>query len=277
MESLDDKLKLAVREGDNKLLQSVIREGAKVNLVWRTGRVSMSPIHAVVFGGFESCLKTLLEALADVNAVDECGNTPLHIAALRGKIECVKLLASANKCFINLQNLTYKTPIHGSALNGNLECIEALLLAKADVTAADVDKNTALHFASANGYFKCVNLLVASKARVDAQSVKGNTALHFSARNGELLAVDALVRAISPLKVDTRNTVARVLRKFITKDLARLISEFAVVIGSETHLRNYSGELPYDLALSNGHPDIVKYLLQWDAAEYNLLEILRCC
>jgi len=264
---MNDKLQCALREGDNKLLQNLIREGVEVNSVWRIGKVCMSPLHAVVFGGFESCLKTLLEALADVNAMDECRNTPIHIAALRGQIKCVKLLASVNKCLINLPNDTYKTPIHGAALNGHLECVEALLLAKADVTAADVDKNTSLHFASANGYFNCVNLLVASKARIDAQSVRGNTALHFSARNGELLAVDALVRAISPLKVDTRNTMAQVLRKFITKDLARLISEFAVVTGAEIRLRNFNGELAYDLALSNEHSDIVKYLLQWNGAE----------
>merc|ERR1719193_790147 len=118
---------LAAREGDNKLLQSAIKEGANVSMYWRDGKICLRPIHAVAFRGFESCLKTLIQALADVNALDECKNTPLHMAALRGHINCVRTLTRVDQCLLNQWNITKKTPIHGAALNGHVECVEVLL------------------------------------------------------------------------------------------------------------------------------------------------------
>jgi len=261
--SVDSKLISAAREGNGNLLQAAINDGGNVNSVWSEGNVRMSAIHAITFNGSLSCLKMLVQALADVNVVDEEKNTPLHIAAIQGNRDVIQILIQNGCSSINSRSTRKNTPLHGAAINGHCGCIQLLLQAKANVTAADVVKNTALHFASANGHVKCVNILILAKAIIDAQSVKGNTPLHFSAGNGELGVVMALVSATSPLKEQIRVSVERVLSRFISKDLASLISNFAVVLGSDVNLRNFSGALPYDEALSNGKDNVMRYLSEY--------------
>ena len=50
--------------------------------------------------GYKECVTLLLEAGADVNAVNNTGNTALTIAAVAGNVSVVKCLMKAN-CYAN--------------------------------------------------------------------------------------------------------------------------------------------------------------------------------
>ena len=171
---------------------------------------------------------TLLDARADVNAVQPDGTTALHWAVERDAIEIVQLLirAGAN---VKATNRYGATPLWLASLNGNAATIGVLLEAGADPSAASdegetalmvaartgkvdavtlllargADPNvkeqwrgqTALMWAAAEGYAPVVEALVARGADVSARSNGGFTAILFAAREGRIAAVDALLKA----------------------------------------------------------------------------------
>lgn len=62
--------------------------------------------------------KILLDNGADRNARDKCWQTPLHIAAMNGSLECARLLldGSAN---VNASDRGGHTPLHHAVLAGH--------------------------------------------------------------------------------------------------------------------------------------------------------------
>jgi ankyrin repeat protein len=173
-------------------------------------------------------VRTLLDARADVNAVQPDGTTALHWAVERDAIEIVQLLirAGAN---VKATNRYGATPLWLASLNGNAAAIGVLLEAGADPSAASdegetalmvaartgkvdavnlllargADPNvkeqwrgqTALMWAAAEGYAPVIETLVARGADVGARSNGGFTAILFAAREGRIAAVDALIKA----------------------------------------------------------------------------------
>jgi len=173
-------------------------------------------------------VRTLLDARADVDAVQPDGTTALHWAVERDAIAIVQLLirAGAN---VKTTNRYGATPLWLASLNGNAATIGVLLEAGADPSAASDDGETALMvaartgkidavnlllargadpnvkeqwrgqtalmWAAAEGYAPVIETLVARGADVSARSNGGFTAILFAAREGRIAAVEALIKA----------------------------------------------------------------------------------
>ena len=88
-------LHLAAGQGDEGVLTTLLRCSGPhaiqvVNIQDRAGR---TPLHLAALGGHIQCVKILLEAGANANVTDnKGGQTPLTLAANKGNIEIVKLL-----------------------------------------------------------------------------------------------------------------------------------------------------------------------------------------
>ncbi|TMX04179.1 hypothetical protein EJD97_011047 [Solanum chilense] len=86
--------------------------------------------HSKVFGFLMAlakvkCAQVLLEAGAEVDALDKNKNTALHYAAGYGRKECVALLLKNGEA-VTLQNLDGKTPIDVAKLNNQNEVLTLL-------------------------------------------------------------------------------------------------------------------------------------------------------
>ena len=79
----------AVREGDLKLVENLLSEGANVNEKDEDGE---TPLHWSAQEGHADVSKVLLENGANVNAVNKVRETSLHCAADYGHIDVMKLL-----------------------------------------------------------------------------------------------------------------------------------------------------------------------------------------
>uniref|UniRef100_UPI00387FB281 Transcription factor ETV6,DARPin n=1 Tax=synthetic construct TaxID=32630 RepID=UPI00387FB281 len=133
--------------------------------------------------GQDDEVRILMANGADVNATDNDGYTPLHLAASNGHLEIVEVLLK-NGADVNASDLTGITPLHAAAATGHLEIVEVLLKHGADVNAYDNDGHTPLHLAAKYGHLEIVEVLLKHGADVNAQDKFGKTAFDISIDNG---------------------------------------------------------------------------------------------
>eukprot|EP01001_Neometanema_parovale_P005681 NODE_2096_length_1513_cov_20.420144_g1995_i0.p1 GENE.NODE_2096_length_1513_cov_20.420144_g1995_i0~~NODE_2096_length_1513_cov_20.420144_g1995_i0.p1 ORF type:complete len:169 (+),score=36.21 NODE_2096_length_1513_cov_20.420144_g1995_i0:54-509(+) len=91
-------------------------------------------LYCATEGGHAKCVKVLIDAKADVNAMSEQTNKLLiHLASELGHSECVEVLLDG-KADVNAVDW-FETPLHHAAQNGHAECVRLLLDRNADVDA----------------------------------------------------------------------------------------------------------------------------------------------
>nr|XP_022911755.1 ankyrin repeat domain-containing protein 11 [Onthophagus taurus]XP_022911764.1 ankyrin repeat domain-containing protein 11 [Onthophagus taurus] len=107
---------------------------------------------------------------------NERGETPLHLAAIKGDVEQVSKLL-AHRADPNIADYAGWTPLHEACNHGWYEVAYKLVQAGANVNAKGLDNETPLHDAAVNGHLKLVKLLVEKGADIHAKNCKGKTPL----------------------------------------------------------------------------------------------------
>nr|XP_002129924.1 ankyrin repeat domain-containing protein 53 [Ciona intestinalis] len=115
----------------------------------------------------------------DPCSFDKNGLTPLHLAALHGRMNCMKLLIDKYDVDVDVTSATGWHPIHLSINKESgtnaIKCMKYLLEQGADVNCVNDDNVTVVHQAATEGLFDCLQVLLQNDAPIDTPDVRGHT------------------------------------------------------------------------------------------------------
>ncbi len=203
-----------------------------------------SSLYIASQNGYYDTVNLLIKHNANINCKYK-NFTPLYIASRNGHINIVKKLI-AMSADINIYGDDGSTPYYVACQNGHHKIVKLLFEAGADTNIIYNNNNnnqTPLYIACYNRHFKTVEIILKySKNNINNATSSGSFPLFEASKNGDLDIVMILI-----------NNGANILQKnFI--------------------------DTPLNVAVSNGHYNVVKYLLtQYDINyDFSLVLYVAC-
>jgi uncharacterized protein len=142
-------LMTAINHNDIHAVESLIQKGVDVN---ELDTNHDAPLVIAAYKGYTEIVKKLLEAGADISAVDpEMKATALHAAAYAGRTEAARVLI-AYKIDVDKQGpYNGYTALHDATWQNNIETAQVIIEAGANLEIKSKDGQTALDLAKAGG------------------------------------------------------------------------------------------------------------------------------
>ncbi|KAJ9592428.1 hypothetical protein L9F63_015844, partial [Diploptera punctata] len=225
-----------------------------------------TPLHMCCLGGYVECCRKFLQAGVDLDAQDNTGKTPLHLAGffvIYCSVDCLDLLVSSGANF-QLQDAQYRIPLHYAAAQGQYPCVYALVGIGSQVNKQDVDGCTPLHQAAAQDVDgKCVEYLLQHKADPRIRDNQGYTAIHYAVAGGNQTGLEFLLAAVGSYFNLSGENMPKMTPLHLAAyhghgDILRLL----LPLFSNANIKDDTGKTPLDLASFKGHRLCVQLLLR---------------
>ena len=211
----------------------------------------------------------------------ECSDkTPLHRAAVEGRLEEVKMLIASRGADVNAQTRRGRAPLHYAAENGHCKIVNLLLRSRAKVNLPNKWGRAALHYAASKHRVDCVKILINNGADLDWQDVDAQTPLYHAVaasmyddarelgtheRITEM--TDAGGRDSTMLDSGMRDTEVRDTHLKVHRTLLLLITN-----GANPDTPDKSGITPLHVAAEQGNAKICSYLIKEGKANINAVD-----
>ena len=187
----------------------------------------MSAIFCAIDENNKEGLDTLLSlADIDLNQTNLQGEGAVHIAAGKGQLEILKILALKGGN-LGLSDARGDSGLHWATRGGHLDTMKYLLSEGVHVNKQNKFGETSLHLGCSGGYSGVAEYLISTHANPNIQDNNGDTALHVAARHGCSKIVLLLWESKANLNIKNKN-----------------------------------GDIPLDIATSQGHLECKQILLE---------------
>lgn len=218
-----------------------------------------TPLHLACRGVHLNIVKFLIEKGAGIDVPDANEVVPLHSLAARNNPEAIKLLLS-RKASVDVQDHGGHSALHHAAMNNADAAAEALLQGGADVELRDDYKRTPLLLcARERGGPATTRILLKGGADVDARDKFGSTSLELAAWRGKKEVVDLLLDAGARIDAD-KPSARGLFSQAASKGLIRLFNELIKAGADPTFKMADRGTLLH-AAAAGGSVNIMEVLL----------------
>ncbi|XP_033631150.1 transient receptor potential cation channel subfamily A member 1-like [Asterias rubens] len=291
-------LHLAAQSNNLEEMTELLDSYADVDIT--STEVGLTPLHFAARYGCTQAVRALINHGANCDASTTNGQRPIHLAARRGLADVIQVLMEADKGQVNVRNNDLITPLHMVALNGNVEALRLLITYGAKIDVKDINNispimlsvssghldmtetilktassqdlstndiledtdnegNSLLHAAAKNGHAKLVEFLLRNGASVDVQKNSGQTPLHLAAVMGfvDMAAMMIEYEATIEYQDDELMTPLHKASMFNRLPMVKLLLEN----GAKINAVGKDGFTPLLLACWKGHADVVRELV----------------
>jgi len=174
----EDELLIAAQRDDGKRVMVLMLRGADPNA--RNAK-RQSALHVALSQESERALKSLLEHPGlDVNAINQAGETPLMLAALKGRVDWAESLVARGA----LVNEPGWNALHYAASGPSPDLVSWLVGKGAEIDALSPNGTTALMMAAGYGPLSSVERLLKAGADPTRRNQQGLSAADFARRAG---------------------------------------------------------------------------------------------
>ncbi|KAK7093296.1 E3 ubiquitin-protein ligase MIB2-like isoform X2 [Littorina saxatilis] len=197
----------ACTEGKSEeLMELLIEAGADLFAVDENCR---NYLHFTAAFGMPRSIRVLASRGLDVNIKDDHGNSPLHVAIDHFKAESVEALVKLDSADLRVTNKRGFPALHWACLRDNARAVELILARdKSQVDEKFHGKHSPLHIAANNEHDECIRVLViAGGANVNVQSFPGSgySPLHLACVKTRFKASEALLEMGADPNVQDRD------------------------------------------------------------------------
>ncbi|WP_265029983.1 ankyrin repeat domain-containing protein [Wolbachia endosymbiont (group A) of Philonthus cognatus] len=242
----------AAKIGHKEVVNALIKAGAGVNINAKSKKEQTS-LHRAAETGHTGAINALLAKGADIDAIDDNGETPLRLAIKNGHTKAVNALLEAEEFNINTSDGLWNygwALLHWVIANDHKKIVEVLIASKASVNTKSENGWTPLHWAAENGYTDAINALLAAGADVDVRDCwLYDTPLHLAAENGHTDAVNALLAAEAD--VNLQNADGKTPLHLAVEKKHKSAAEF--LIAHEIKLQGSNAQKPEYLVQHNSN------------------------
>jgi len=227
----------------------------------KTNLSLVKSIHTYAMVGDVKNLQILINAGANINALDENGYAPLHLAAQEGHLEVIRTLAKAGADTEIRDQQNNATPLHFAALEYNINAMRELINAGADVNVK-VDHSSLIHFAADFGSSEVLQEIIQAGADINILDKNGNTPLHIAARRGYSHIIPLLVKAGANVNsIDSQNSATPFYYTIAKGDIKSV--QALIKAGVDVHSESLKGKTtPIHLASGAGHNEILQEIIK---------------
>jgi ankyrin repeat protein len=262
MRPTSHELIAAVKEKSKEKVLTILNAGADVNAVDTNSR---TPLFWAVLKEQEDIVELLLRKGANIDATDRENITPLMVAVATENSNTVDLLLKSHPN-INMQNNREQTALHAAVAIGNLGIVERLIKAGADITICQ-HGGTPLHIAAQYHNTKVLEYLIQVGTFVNVRDRNGQTPLMVAAFSGDNKTLDLLIKSGANINAQDQQG-ATALYAAVEKG-HYTTAEHLIKAGADSNLGdNIRGATPLLRAIHYGHSPLVELLLR-EGADIN--------
>jgi ankyrin repeat protein len=259
-ERYNELLLINMTNHDNlNAIQKLLYSGVNVNTQLING---LSSLHVAAMDGHTEIVRILIKAEASVNLINNDGKSPLYLAAMDGNTEIVKILLDGG-ANVDLIDNDGNSPLYLVAGKGHTETVKILLEGEASVNLTNKDGNSPLYISTIMGHTETTKALIEGGASVNLTNKNGFSPLYISAAKGDTETTKALIEGGASVNLTNKNGFSPLYisaAKGDTETVKTLIKAKANV-----DLIDNDGNSPLYLAAQGGHTETITALIKAEA------------
>ena len=247
----------ATANGNLKLTEILVEAGADIDAVNNDGD---APIHlAARFGHTEVAIYLIDSANVNKNIQNNQGFTPLHVASLYGQPDFINMLfeKGVDKDIVSKKRFG---PLHTAVHSSDIQTIQVLLDNEIEVDQRDNFGNTPLHHAILLGNVEISTLLLSQNANVNHQNFEGNSGLHLLSSS---ILANRYLRNMQEIARQLALNEQTDISQLLTTNFSTNFELYQLLLGNGAYIdaKNKLGQTPLQTAVLANNIEFIRSII----------------